>query len=104
MHTRGNVSASRCFFFFLITGEKYEASFSDNAYKMHMKLIIRSVAMSDYGSYKCISKNSLGETDGSIKLYREYNTFLHPIIEKLLLFDYRRGTSRIGKRVHILVC
>ncbi|EFN73561.1 hypothetical protein EAG_11373 [Camponotus floridanus] len=34
-----------------------------------MKLMIRSVAMSDYGSYKCISKNSLGETDGSIKLY-----------------------------------
>ncbi|KAK1128104.1 hypothetical protein K0M31_003589 [Melipona bicolor] len=25
--------------------------------------------MSDYGTYKCISKNSLGETDGSIKLY-----------------------------------
>ncbi|XP_032679470.1 lachesin-like [Odontomachus brunneus] len=50
-------------------GDKYESSFSDNTYKMHMKLMIRSVAMSDYGSYKCISKNSLGETDGSIKLY-----------------------------------
>lgn len=55
-----------------IAGEKYEPSFSDNVYKVYMKLMIRSVAMSDYGSYKCISKNSLGETDGSIKLYREY--------------------------------
>lgn len=55
-----------------ITGDKYEPSFSDNVYKVHMKLMIRAVAMSDYGSYKCISKNSLGETDGSIKLYREY--------------------------------
>ncbi|KAG7205262.1 hypothetical protein KM043_018339 [Ampulex compressa] len=34
-----------------------------------MKLTIRTVGMSDYGTYKCISKNSLGETDGSIKLY-----------------------------------
>lgn len=56
-----------------IAGDKYESSFSDNTYKMHMKLMIRSVAMSDYGSYKCISKNSLGETDGSIKLYRKYD-------------------------------
>lgn len=50
-------------------GEKYEPTRSDNAYKVHMKLTIRSVAMSHYGTYKCISKNSLGETDGSIKLY-----------------------------------
>ncbi|XP_071643523.1 neurotrimin isoform X2 [Temnothorax longispinosus] len=54
----------------IANGEKYEPSFSDNVYKVHMKLMIRSVAMSDYGSYKCISKNSLGETDGSIKLYQ----------------------------------
>lgn len=65
-----------------IAGEKYVLSFSDNVYKVHMKLMIRSVAMSDYGSYKCISKNSLGETDGNIKLYREYNfhhlNYFHP--------------------------
>ncbi|KAH0945811.1 hypothetical protein HN011_007147, partial [Eciton burchellii] len=53
----------------IANGDKYEPSFSDNVYKVHMKLVIRSVAMSDYGSYKCISKNSLGETDGNIKLY-----------------------------------
>nr|XP_012216576.1 PREDICTED: lachesin-like isoform X1 [Linepithema humile] len=53
----------------ITNGEKYVLSFSDNVYKVHMKLMIRSVAMSDYGSYKCISKNSLGETDGNIKLY-----------------------------------
>ncbi|XP_028044529.1 lachesin isoform X2 [Monomorium pharaonis] len=53
----------------ITNGEKYEPSFSDNVYKVHMKLMIRSIAMSDYGNYKCISKNSLGETDGSIKLY-----------------------------------
>jgi len=55
----------------LSTGDKYEPVLLDNAYKVHMKLTIRSVGPTDFGSYKCISKNSLGDTDGSIKLYRE---------------------------------
>lgn len=50
-------------------GAKYEPTLVDNAYKVQMKLTIRSVQQSDYGSYKCVSKNSLGETDGTIKLY-----------------------------------
>ncbi|PSN54838.1 hypothetical protein C0J52_02936, partial [Blattella germanica] len=51
-------------------GGKYEPVLLDNAYKVHMKLTIRSVGPADFGSYKCVSKNSLGDTDGSIKLYR----------------------------------
>lgn len=37
-----------------------------------MKLTIISVDINDFGMYKCVAKNSLGETDGSIKLYRKY--------------------------------
>ncbi|KAL0274756.1 UNVERIFIED_CONTAM: hypothetical protein PYX00_002806 [Menopon gallinae] len=48
---------------------KYEPVLIDNAYKVHMKLTIKYVTASDYGSYKCVSRNSLGETDGEIKLY-----------------------------------
>ncbi|XP_046400342.1 neurotrimin isoform X5 [Ischnura elegans] len=51
-------------------GDKYEPILQDNAYKVYMKLTIRSVGPSDFGSYKCVSKNSLGDTDGSIKLYQ----------------------------------
>lgn len=36
-----------------------------------MKLTITSVDINDFGMYKCVAKNSLGETDGSIKLYRK---------------------------------
>ncbi|XP_073992990.1 neurotrimin-like isoform X4 [Rhodnius prolixus] len=50
-------------------GAKYEPVLLDNAYKVHMKLTILSVTPSDFGSYKCVSKNSLGDTDGTIKLY-----------------------------------
>ncbi|KAF5286299.1 hypothetical protein FQA39_LY04197 [Lamprigera yunnana] len=48
---------------------KYEPMILENSYKVHMKLTIRSVTTSDYGTYKCVSKNSLGDTDGTIKLY-----------------------------------
>lgn len=33
-----------------------------------MKLQIRNVVSADFGSYRCVAKNSLGETDGIIKL------------------------------------
>ncbi|KAJ8918968.1 hypothetical protein NQ315_016870 [Exocentrus adspersus] len=49
-------------------GEKYEAVSMDNGYKKYMMLKIRRVNKSDFGSYKCVAKNSLGETDGVIKL------------------------------------
>ncbi|KAK9504921.1 hypothetical protein O3M35_009088 [Rhynocoris fuscipes] len=51
-------------------GAKYVPVLLDNAYKVTMKLTIHSVSPSDFGSYKCVSKNSLGDTDGTIKLYQ----------------------------------
>ncbi|KAF3421153.1 hypothetical protein E2986_05392 [Frieseomelitta varia] len=54
-------------------GGKYEPILLDNAYKVHMKLTINSVSASDFGSYKCVSRNALGDTDGTIKVYRECN-------------------------------
>lgn len=58
---------------FVFTGTKYITEIVNNAYKTLMKLTIRSVSANDYGAYKCISRNSLGDTDGTIKLYRKYN-------------------------------
>lgn len=40
----------------------------ENGYKKYMMLKIRSVGPTDFGSYRCVAKNSLGETDGIIKL------------------------------------
>ncbi|XP_065157512.1 neurotrimin-like isoform X2 [Atheta coriaria] len=57
----------------IISGsDKYEAVSVDNGYKKYMMLKIRNVAQTDFGSYKCVAKNSLGETDGVIKL-EEYD-------------------------------
>ena len=40
-------------------------------YKLDSRLHIKNLQAKDFGSYKCVSKNSLGETEGSIMLYGE---------------------------------
>lgn len=38
-------------------------------FRAHMKLTIKNLSGGDFGNYRCISKNSLGETEGSIRVY-----------------------------------
>ncbi|XP_041968128.1 lachesin-like isoform X2 [Aricia agestis] len=52
----------------IISGGKYEAFPVDSGYNKFMMLKIRNISKDDFGFYKCIAKNSLGETDGIIKL------------------------------------
>uniref|UniRef100_A0A182UZG6 I-set domain-containing protein n=1 Tax=Anopheles merus TaxID=30066 RepID=A0A182UZG6_ANOME len=40
----------------------------NTGYTKYMSLKIRNVGPADFGSYRCVAKNSLGETDGLIKL------------------------------------
>lgn len=54
-----------------VLGARYKQMVLDEAYRVHMKLTIRAVTNSEYGTYKCVSKNSLGDTDGTIKVYRK---------------------------------
>jgi hypothetical protein len=54
--------------FSFVLGDKYEAVSMDSGYNKYMMLKIRSASKGDFGSYKCVAKNSLGETDGVIKL------------------------------------
>jgi len=47
----------------------------DSGYNKYMMLKIRSASKGDFGSYKCVAKNSLGETDGVIKLDGKLSIF-----------------------------
>ncbi|KPJ13964.1 Lachesin [Papilio machaon] len=49
--------------------KKYAVTTDENSYRAHMKLTVRNLQSGDFGNYRCISKNSLGETEGSIRLY-----------------------------------
>ncbi|XP_053672465.1 lachesin [Anopheles nili] len=50
------------------TGDKFETMSRNTGYTKYMSLKIRNVGPADFGSYRCVAKNSLGETDGLIKL------------------------------------
>lgn len=58
-------------------GGELEPQKLNGAYRSVLRLPIRRVSRGDYGTYKCISKNSLGDTEGTIKLY----PLTSPIIE-----------------------
>ena len=59
-----------CVVFFSSTlGKKYETVTVVSAYKVYMKLHIRNVKEIDFMQYKCVAKNALGYSDGSITLY-----------------------------------
>lgn len=51
-----------------ISGDKYEAVTVDSGYHKYMLLKIRAVAGSDFGAYRCVASNPLGDADGVVKL------------------------------------
>ncbi|XP_055908911.1 lachesin-like isoform X2 [Eupeodes corollae] len=52
-------------------GGKFQSNSTEMGdYKVSMKLQIYPLTQSEFGSYRCVAKNSLGDTDGTIKLYR----------------------------------
>lgn len=53
----------------IFSGSKHHLHIQENGYKIHMKLTIRALSSEDYGSYKCVTKNSLGEAEGSMRIY-----------------------------------
>ncbi|XP_047108231.1 lachesin-like [Schistocerca piceifrons] len=52
----------------ILSGDKYEAVTVDSGYHKYMLLKIRAVSPQDFGAYRCIASNSLGEADGVIRL------------------------------------
>ncbi|KAL0901640.1 hypothetical protein ABMA27_006849 [Loxostege sticticalis] len=54
----------------IISNDKYQMSeINSSAYSVQMRLIVRNIQRSDLGGYKCISKNSIGDAEGNIRLY-----------------------------------
>lgn len=66
-----------------------------------MKLQIRNVVSADFGSYRCVAKNSLGETDGIIKLDGEWTFYCEKKnrVLKYILPEIPMPTSTEGSNI-----
>lgn len=64
----------------LLDGPKYEITEKRDAYKGTMFLTVRSFSISDVGTYHCVSTNSLGRAEGTLRLYE---IKLHPEVPSL---------------------
>ncbi|XP_014256804.1 lachesin-like isoform X2 [Cimex lectularius] len=53
----------------LLDGSKYQVRENRSNYKVFMWLVIRAFSSSDIGTYNCISTNSLGKAEGTLRLY-----------------------------------
>lgn len=54
----------------IISNDKYFMTEINNSYySVQMRLVIHRFHKSDLGGYKCISKNSIGDAEGNIRLY-----------------------------------
>lgn len=57
----------------IISNDKYKMSETTNSYySIQMRLTVKSLFKSDMGGYKCISKNSIGDAEGNIRLYGKF--------------------------------
>lgn len=57
----------------IIANDKYNMTeINSSYYSVQMRLTVRNFRKSDFGGYKCISKNSIGDAEGNIRLYGEY--------------------------------
>jgi neurotrimin len=56
----------------IISNDRYLMTETENSmYACTMTLIVKKLQKSDMGGYKCISKNSIGDAEGTIRLYGE---------------------------------
>jgi hypothetical protein len=60
----------------IISNDRYQMQETENSmYAVQMMLVIRKLQKSDMGGYKCISKNSIGDAEGTIRIYGEFKLF-----------------------------
>ncbi|XP_076032494.1 lachesin-like [Oratosquilla oratoria] len=80
-----------------------ETQSGELTYQTNMKLTIRKLQKEDFGSYKCVAKNSRGETEGLIKLYEtepptEPPTSSSSILEKVFKENSFKNTNSLREK------
>jgi hypothetical protein len=73
----------------IIANDKYNMTeINSSYYSVQMRLTIRTFRKTDFGGYKCISKNSIGDAEGNIRLYGKSFQFGAFFTHLLTLIEY----------------
>lgn len=54
-----------------VQGGTYESVTMENVFKVVMRLVVRPMDSTDLGAYKCVAKNSVGETERTLYIHRK---------------------------------
>lgn len=86
----------------ILSNDKYDSIITSSArYKVQMSLRIRKLKHEDFGSYTCVAKNSLGETEGTIRLYEISPPSSQPTTEGSEPFHARSEKLQNGNTMSI---
>lgn len=59
----------------LLNNKKYELTEEVDSYRIDMQLKIKNLEESDFGPYKCVARNMLGDKEGFVRLIgNNFNT------------------------------
>lgn len=67
--TNGNYEAGQSRPEMLLDGPKYGITEERQGFRTNMRLVVRFFSPNDVGTYHCVSTNSLGRADGTMRLY-----------------------------------
>ncbi|XP_055635372.1 lachesin-like isoform X2 [Toxorhynchites rutilus septentrionalis] len=67
--TNGNYEQGRTRPEMLLDGPKYGITEEQHGFRTNMRLVVRYFSPNDVGTYHCVSTNSLGRADGTMRLY-----------------------------------
>jgi hypothetical protein len=85
--------------FLCLTRPKYGITENRSGYRGTMRLIVRNFAQSDVGTYHCVSTNSLGKAEGTLRLYGKRKKLNFLFTPGLSVFPDSRWGSFDGENV-----
>ena len=71
------------------------------SYTTKLSLTIKNVRDTDFGTYRCLAKNSLGDSDGSIKLSGTATTQNKTSLIIILLGDLKGVSTHAFNTIHV---